>query len=204
MNRNLVIFLIACFLGVGAILVYAWNNMSPKSNDSESNITQPKTQPSGSASQNTQVLSSFDSAQTKSSQAQSQTQTQLNNQNQQTFQGPQNPLPTGPITGLMIKDISVGAGVEVKNGDTVDVHYLGVFLDGKKFDSSYDRGHPFTFTVGAGDVIRGWDQGLIGMKTGGKRQLVIPSELAYGEAGVPGAIPPNTPLAFEIDLVAIK
>lgn len=203
MNRNLVIFLIACFLGVGAILVYAWNNMaSPKSTLVESNIANPQASPTAANQQNTQVLSSFDTIQAQSAQPQS--QTQPNNQNQQTFQEPQNPFPTGPITELIIKDISVGSGVEVKNGDTVDVNYIGVFMDGRKFDSSYDRGQPFTFTVGAGNVIKGWDQGVIGMKTGGKRQLFIPSDLAYGAAGAPGAIPPNTPLAFEIELVAIK
>lgn len=203
MNRNLVIFLTACFLGVGAILVYAWNNMSDsKSNPPGIGTTQATPNPTGASQQNSQVLSSFGTNPGQT--AQSQTKVQPNNQNQQTFQEPQNPLPTGPITDLMIKDISVGSGVEVKNGDTVEVHYVGVFLDGKKFDSSYDRGQPFTFTVGAGNVIRGWDQGLIGMKTGGRRQLVIPSELAYGAAGAPGAIPPNTPLAFEIELVAIK
>lgn len=126
------------------------------------------------------------------------------NQGTSVPQSDPNALPTGPITELIIKDIAVGSGAEVKSGDTVNVHYTGTFLDGRKFDSSLDRGQPFSFRVGAGSVIKGWDQGLIGMKTGGKRQLIIPSELAYGEVGAPGAIPPNTPLVFEIELIAIK
>lgn len=107
------------------------------------------------------------------------------------------------VTELTIQDIQVGQGEEVKTGDTVEVNYLGTFLDGKKFDSSYDRNQTFSFNVGAGEVIAGWDQGLVGMKTGGKRKLFIPSDLAYGPNGS-GPIPPNTPLAFEVELVSIK
>jgi len=108
------------------------------------------------------------------------------------------------VKELKIEDITVGSGSAVKKGDTAEVNYLGTFLDGRKFDSSYDRGQTFSFEVGAGSVIQGWDQGLIGMQAGGKRKLTIPSSLAYGERGAPGAIPPNTPLMFEIELISIK
>ena len=90
----------------------------------------------------------------------------------------------------MIKDLREGSGDAVKSGDNVEVNYNGVLLDGKKFDSSYDRGQTFSFTVGAGNVIKGWDQGLVGMKTGGKRILVIPSDLAYGDTASQGQFHP--------------
>lgn len=108
------------------------------------------------------------------------------------------------ITKLEITDEKVGTGSAVKAGDTVEVNYLGTLLDGKKFDSSYDRNETFEFTVGGGEVIQGWDEGLVGMKVGGKRILVIPSDMAYGERGAGGIIGPNSPLKFEIELVAIK
>lgn len=98
-----------------------------------------------------------------------------------------------------------GSGVAVKNGDTVVVHYVGVLEDGTKFDSSVDRGQPFSFVVGAGQVIQGWDLGLIGMKIDEVRRLYIPSELGYGEAGAGnGAIPANANLIFEIQLLEIS
>lgn len=108
------------------------------------------------------------------------------------------------VKELKIEDIKVGTGAAVKAGDTAEVNYLGTFLDGKKFDSSYDRGQTFSFKVGAGNVIKGWDEGLVGMQAGGKRKLTIPSDLAYGSQGASGAIPPNTPLMFEIELISIK
>jgi FKBP-type peptidyl-prolyl cis-trans isomerase len=97
-----------------------------------------------------------------------------------------------------------GQGEGAKEGDTVVVHYTGTFQDGTKFDSSLDRGTPFSFTLGAGQVIAGWDQGLLGMKVGEKRKLTIPPDLAYGSNGVPGAIPPNATLFFEVELLEIK
>lgn len=105
---------------------------------------------------------------------------------------------------LVIEDLVEGTGEEVKEGDTVKVHYTGTLLDGTKFDSSLDRGEPFEFTVGAGQVIVGWEQGLVGMKVGGKRKLTIPSSLGYGPNGNPPVIPPNAGLIFEIELIEIR
>lgn len=106
-------------------------------------------------------------------------------------------------TKLNIEDEKIGGGDEVKASDKVTVNYTGWLVDGTKFDSSYDRNQPFSFTVGAGQVIQGWDQGLLGMKVGGKRKLIIPAALGYGASGVPGAIPPNAILIFEIELIKI-
>ena len=107
-------------------------------------------------------------------------------------------------TTLGIKDVVVGSGPVVKAGDKVKVHYVGTLTDGKEFDQSKKRGQPFSFEVGRGMVIKGWDQGLIGMKVGGKRKLTIPADLAYGDRGVPGAIPPKSTLLFDIELLAIE
>jgi peptidylprolyl isomerase len=110
-------------------------------------------------------------------------------------------------TGLLYKDLKVGKGAEAAAGQTVDVQYTGVlFKDGKKFDASWDRGgQPFSFPLGQGQVIPGWDQGVQGMKKGGRRLLVIPPELAYGDQGTPGGpIGPNEPLVFVVDLENIK
>ena len=113
------------------------------------------------------------------------------------------PTPAG-ATALGIKDVVVGSGPAVKAGDKVKVHYVGTLTDGKEFDQSKKRGQPFSFEVGRGMVIKGWDQGLVGMKVGGKRKLTIPSDLAYGDRGVPGAIPPKSTLLFDIELLAIE
>jgi FKBP-type peptidyl-prolyl cis-trans isomerase len=111
---------------------------------------------------------------------------------------------TAPSGGgtLVIDDLAVGTGATAATGDTVTVHYIGTFTNGSKFDSSYDRGQPFSFRLGAGQVIAGFDQGVTGMKVGGKRRLTIPPSLAYGSTGQ-GPIPPNSTLVFEIDLLSI-
>ena len=100
-------------------------------------------------------------------------------------------------------DLVVGTGAEAGAGDTLTVHYTGWLADGTKFDSSYDRGTPYTFRLGAGSVIAGWDQGIPGMKVGGKRRLIIPPSLAYGASGRPPQIPGNSTLKFEVELLAI-
>ena len=107
-------------------------------------------------------------------------------------------------SGLQIATLAVGDGAEAKEGDTVTVHYTGWLEDGTKFDSSVDRGTPFSFKLGAGQVIKGWDQGVAGMKVGEKRKLTIPGSLAYGEYGYPGAIPPNATLVFDVELLKIN
>jgi FKBP-type peptidyl-prolyl cis-trans isomerase len=109
----------------------------------------------------------------------------------------------GELINLVIDDVRVGDGATVKEGDTVRVHYIGTTRDGVQFDSSYARGEPFIFTVGAGKVIQGWEKGLVGMKVGGQRILVIPPDMAYGNRQV-GPIPPNSPLVFAIELLEIK
>jgi FKBP-type peptidyl-prolyl cis-trans isomerase len=104
-------------------------------------------------------------------------------------------------SGLHYQDLVVGDGILAEDGMQVLVNYTGWLTDGTKFDSSYDRGKPFEFTLGSGMVIRGWDEGVKGMRVGGKRKLTIPYDLAYGEEGRPGAIPPRATLVFEVELV---
>jgi len=115
------------------------------------------------------------------------------------------------ITSLQITDGKTGTGAEAASGKQVTVHYTGWLYDpktadhhGKKFDSSRDHGEPFSFKLGTGAVIRGWDQGVAGMKVGGTRTLIIPSELGYGARGAGGAIPPNATLLFDVELLDVK
>jgi FKBP-type peptidyl-prolyl cis-trans isomerase len=114
------------------------------------------------------------------------------------------PKVTLPVTQLRKEEIKVGTGKEAKAGQRVTVNYRGMLTNGTVFDESYKRGQPFDFNLGAGEVIPGWDQGVAGMKEGGKRWLIIPSELGYGASGTPdGSIPPNAPLVFEVELLQV-
>lgn len=114
------------------------------------------------------------------------------------------PADTAP-TKLITKDLIVGTGAEAKSGDTVTVNYVGVLAKGgKEFDASWKRKEPFTFALGKGQVIAGWDQGIVGMKVGGRRELIIPGPLAYGAKGSPPAIPPNAALVFVVDLLNVS
>ena len=106
--------------------------------------------------------------------------------------------------GLVIEDLIIGRGATANAGDDVVVHYVGKLANGKQFDSSRNRRDPLDFALGAGDVIKGWDQGVAGMKVGGKRKLTIPPDLAYGARGFPPVIPPNSTLVFEIELLAVR
>ena len=107
-------------------------------------------------------------------------------------------------SGLKYEELQEGAGATAKAGDTVVVHYTGWLTDGTKFDSSLDRNEPFSFKLGAGMVIKGWDEGVQGIKVGGKRKLYIPPELGYGKKGAGGVIPPDADLIFEVELLKIK
>lgn len=189
MNSRLIVFIIVSILAVGSVVVYTKNNVK-LGNDEKAG----------------HELSNFGSPETVVSQSESpikrQTSLDVNEVSLTPTQG-QNQNMQQNITELTIEELKEGSGEAVKSGDSVEVNYLGTFLDGKKFDSSYDRNETFSFNVGAGQVISGWDQGLVGMKVGGKRKLLIPSDLAYGPNGS-GPIPSNTPLVFEIELISIK
>jgi len=118
------------------------------------------------------------------------------------------PAPEGEVitttSGLQYEDLNVGTGAQAQPGNTVSVQYTGWLQDGTKFDSSLDRNQPFTFTLGMGNVIQGWDEGVAGMKVGGKRRLTIPPDLAYGSRGAGGVIPPNATLIFEVELLEVR
>lgn len=112
-------------------------------------------------------------------------------------------MPVTTESGLQYEDLTVGEGAEAKAGDNVSVHYTGWLTDGQKFDSSKDRNQAFQFSLGAGMVIRGWDEGVQGMKIGGVRRLTIPAQLGYGVRGAGGVIPPNATLVFEVELLGV-
>ncbi len=114
------------------------------------------------------------------------------------------PMQVTTPSGLQYTDLKVGDGASPRAGQKVTVHYTGTLTDGKKFDSSRDRGSPFTFTIGEGQVIKGWDEGVIGMKIGGHRILKIPADLGYGARGAGGAIPPNATLLFDVELLGVR
>jgi peptidylprolyl isomerase len=140
---------------------------------------------------------SDDSSTTASSEASGSTNTSVK---------PEVEVPDGaPPKELETVEIVEGDGAEAEAGDQVTVQYVGVnYKNGKEFDASWDRGEPFSFTLGAGEVIGGWDQGVAGMKVGGRRELIIPPELGYGSSGSPPTIPPNETLVFIVDLLAVK
>jgi len=119
-------------------------------------------------------------------------------------QSPSTPQPSPIASDLKIEDLKVGTDAAAVAGKSVTVHYTGWLTDGTKFDSSKDRGQPFTFQLGAGQVIRGWDQGVAGMKVGGVRKLTIPASLGYGANGAGGVIPPNATLVFEVELLGVN
>jgi peptidylprolyl isomerase len=124
------------------------------------------------------------------------------------FAEPQGSSMTTTESGLQFSDTTVGAGASPKTGQTCAMHYTGWLYNdgvkGKKFDSSVDRGEPFEFTIGVGQVIKGWDEGVATMKTGGKRTLIIPPQLGYGARGAGGVIPPNATLMFDVELLEVK
>ncbi len=105
---------------------------------------------------------------------------------------------------IEVEELMIGTGTEATDGKKVTMHYLGTFTDGRKFDSSYDRNSPFSFNLGTGSVIKGFDLGVLGMKVGGKRKVRIPSDLAYGKRGAGGVIPPDTDLIFELELLDVS
>lgn len=107
-------------------------------------------------------------------------------------------------SGVRYTDLQVGQGDEAQLGKIVEVHYIGWLEDGTKFDSSRDREHPFTFRLGTGDAIKGWDEGLLGMKVGGKRKLTIPPELGFGKQGIGSVVPPNAVLHYEFELLGVR
>jgi FKBP-type peptidyl-prolyl cis-trans isomerase len=107
-------------------------------------------------------------------------------------------------SGLKFEDLKVGAGEEAEAGKIVEVHYVGWLEDGTRFDSSRDRALPFTFRLGAGDALKGWDEGLVGMKVGGKRKLIIPPDLGFGNQAVGSVVPPNSVLFYEFELLAVR
>jgi len=107
-------------------------------------------------------------------------------------------------SGLKYLEIKEGTGSSPQTGQMVTVHYTGTLTDGKKFDSSVDRNQPFQFQIGVGQVVKGWDEGVMSMKIGGKRKLIIPPELGYGSRGAGGVIPPNATLIFEVELISVK
>ena len=131
-------------------------------------------------------------------QSQEQVQVKTQNENQEQVKN------SFEIQGMKVEILKQGTGQEAKTGDVVSTNYLGTLENGTKFDSSYDRGEPFAFTLGEGKVIKGWELGILGMKVGEKRKLTIPSNLAYGDNGIPGFIPPKATLIFEVELVGIK
>ena len=112
--------------------------------------------------------------------------------------------PSNNAGPLRVKDVVVGKGTQAVNGRSISVHYSGMFINGQKFDSSWQRGQPFSFVLGGGQVIAGWEKGLAGMRVGGKRRLIIPPAMAYGATGSPPTVPPNATLIFDVQLLSVQ
>ncbi len=166
-------------------------------------INQPK---DSSTTQNTTQVANEGSSETKPKTTAESKSTQSTNPTNSKSMTP-TPPSANAITmpnGLIIDDTLKGTGEEVQNLDTVTIHYTGMLTDGTVFDSSIPKGQPFTTKIGIGQVIQGWEEGIIGMKVGGKRTLTIPSELGYGARGAGSAIPPNATLIFELELLATE
>lgn len=186
MTKNFItgIIFIAVVLGLGALFIQ--QQTSQKNPLEDSNITNSATPASNAANATPtpplQIIQTPQPAEQNSSQS-----------------GTMITMPNG----LKIEDLKVGEGTQVKANDTVTVNYLGTLENGTKFDSSYDRNQPFTTQIGVGTVIKGWDEGIPGMKIGGKRKLIVPAELGYG-AQANGAIPANSVLIFEVELLGVK
>lgn len=181
MTKNFItgIIFIAVILGLGALFIAQQTNQK---NPLENNKITSSTTPAPTRTPTLQIIQTPQPVEQSSSQSGTMA----------TMSG-----------GLEIQDIKIGEGKEAKTGDTVTVNYLGTLENGTKFDSSYDRNQPFTTQIGAGTVIKGWDEGIPGMKIGGKRKLIIPAALGYG-AQATGTIPPNSILIFEVELLGIK
>lgn len=182
MNRNMIIWLVVVVVIIIGLAIYMnkQNNSSGNSASTESQNSAQQGTLSGSVESNTSNSTEASVPATGSASIQN-------------------------IQGMTAQDVTVGTGAAAQNGDTVTVNYVGTLSDGTVFDSSIARNQPFTFTIGAGTVIKGWDLGVVGMKVGGERKLVIPPSLGYGAAGTPGGpIPGNATLNFTIYLLRIN
>lgn len=198
MKKNILIALVVVMLVVVGYLVF--KNIAPSSIDDKAALNQVLSDQKNSEPKSSPV----DDSAKKVAQTQPQAQPQAQPVEPQPVQ-PANNSNNNKTMGLEIKTTQEGTGVAVKAGDTVEVKYTGKLTDGTVFDSTDKHGgQPFSFTVGAQQVIKGWDQGLLGAKVGEKRTLTIPGDLAYGPQGIPGVIPPNATLVFDIELVSIK
>lgn len=168
-----------------------------KTEQSPTNVTEVS---QADRTQKTSLQALIDSAQPNQPN-QSKEQTLIANANTQEMDNSENAIVTD--SGLKYIDLVEGTGASPQPGNTVTVHYTGTLEDGSKFDSSRDRGQPFSFKIGVGQVIKGWDEGVASMKVGGRRQLIIPPELGYGSRGAGGVIPPNATLIFDVELLKI-
>lgn len=189
---GVVIFIIAGMLLITAILL---TGCSGKSKESAK-------EPKQSGTSTSKKAKTVESSSPQEAEQQESAATQ--EEEQPKTSAPEQAAPAEEVTELKTEDIVVGKGQVAQKGNTVSVHYTGWLTDGKKFDSSVDRGQPFEFALGQGQVIPGWDQGVAGMKVGGKRKLTIPPALGYGAQGAGGVIPPNATLVFEVELLAVK